>query len=315
MSNPIHFAFCINDNYISYVKVTIKSILENHKRVKVIIHVLSDYFSPNNIGLLREEFSDEKNLNLQLHIVNDSILKELKSTWSIYAWYRLLLPQVLPEDVQRVLYLDADTLVVGDITSLFNIDMAEFSVAGVIDIESFNPETFKRCKYEQDKCYICSGVLLMNLDYWRRNNLAEKIIAWGRENDAIIKFPDQDTINHICQDHKIVLPMRYGILGCYFENEVFYHQPYLEELKECVSSPAIIHYAGQNPWKIELSKHLYQAEWEKFNNMLRHPAKRFYITNGWNFVKMKVWQMLHSKRKSCGLTKEEVISRIHQHDS
>ncbi len=155
----------------------------------------------------------------------------------------------------------------------------------------------------------------MNLDYWRAHGLTDKIVSWGREHDARIKFPDQDTINYICRDNKIVLPIRYGILGVYFWNEVFFKQPYLNELKECISSPAIIHYAAENPWKIELSNHLFQEEWEKYNNMLRHPAKREYITKGWNFVKMKVWQILHPKQKKHRLTIEEVIKRIQQHDS
>lgn len=311
---PLHFAFCVNDGYVPYICVTIKSIIVNNKDYSVTIHVLSDYISTKGMRLLKEVISNS-NANLQVHIVDDTILKGLKDTWSIYTWYRVLLPNVLSEDVHRVLYLDADTLVTADISDIFKMEMTEKAIAGSIDILSFDSETFERCKYEQEKRYLCAGVMLMNLDYWRENELTKQIVEWGRENDARIKFPDQDTINYICRDNKIVLPMRYGILGVYFVNKVFYEQPYLNDLKKCISSPAIIHYAGENPWKVELSNHLYQDEWEKYNSKLRHPAKREYITEGWNFVKMKIWQMLHPNQKKHRLTKEEVIERIKKHDS
>lgn len=311
----IQVAFCVSDLCSTYIPVTIKSIAENCKGHSVAIHVLSDYISNKKVKLLKEAVSSYPEVDLQIHIVDDHNLIGLKDTWSKYTWYRVLLPQVLPNDVHRVLYLDADTLVVDDISCLFSMPMTDKAIAGAIDILSFDKKTFERCMYDQEKQYVCAGVMLMNLDYWREHNLTDQVVAWGREYDARIKFPDQDTINHLCQDSKIVLPMRYGILGVYFVDKVFYEQPYLSELKECIYSPAIIHYAGENPWKIELSNHLYQAEWEKYNNMLRHPAKREYITKGWYFVKMKVWQMIHPNQKRHRLSKDEVIKRIQQHDS
>lgn len=312
---PFHFALCVNDGYVPYICVTIKSIIENHKGHNVIIHVLSDYISPKKKVLLDEAASENSNVKLQIHIVDDTILRGLKDTWSIYTWYRVLLPKVLSTEVHRVLYLDADTLVAGNVSSLFEIDMTDKAIGGAIDILSFIPETFERCMYEQEKKYVCAGVMLMNIDYWRENDLTDKIIAWGRENDARIKFPDQDTINYLCRDSKIVLPMRYGILGVYYENKVFYQKPYIDQLKDCIENPAIIHYAAQAPWKIELSNHLFQSEWEKYNAMLIHPAKRVYITKGWNFVKMKIWYLLHPNQIQQRITKDDVFVRIKQHDS
>ena len=315
MTECMHIAFCVSDLCATYIPVAIKSIAENSKGSPITIHVLSDFISNKKVKLLKEAVSSYTDVELEVHIVDDYNLKGLKDTWSKYTWYRVLLPQVLTNDVHRVLYLDADTLVVGDISVLFTMSMTDKAIAGAIDILSFDKKTFDRCMYDQEKRYVCAGVMLMNLDYWREHNLTDQVVAWGREYDARIQFPDQDTINHLCQDSKIVLPMRYGILGVFFVNEVFYKRPYLTELKECISSPIIIHYAGENPWKIELSNHVYQEEWERYNNMLLHPVKREYITKGWNFVKMKIWQMFHPSQRKHRLTKEEVIKRIQQHDS
>lgn len=315
MIRSFHFALCVNDGYVPYICVTIKSIVENHKNENVSIHVLSDHISPKKESLLKEAVAGHRNISLNIHIVDDTILKGLKNTWSIYTWYRVLLPKVLPKDVHRVLYLDADTLVTSNLSELFNIDMTDKAIAGAIDILSFMPQTFERCMYEQEKGYVCAGVMLMNLDYWRLHDLTDKVISWGRENDARIQFPDQDTINYLCRDNKIILPLRYGIIGAYFEKEVFFKNPYLKQVKECLENPAIIHYAGQAPWKIELSYHPLQDEWEKYNNMLSHPAKKEYITKGWNFIKMKIWNMLHPNQIKSRINKKELLQKIEQYDS
>ena len=307
---PIHIAFCVNNDYIPYVAVTIKSIAENHKDTKLSIYILSDYISQERRALLEDVLIPYSGILFSIIIVDDKELSGLKDTWTIYTWYRVLLPQYLPVDIHRVLYLDADTIVAGRLDDLFSWEMSNKAVAGAVDPESFKDETFRRCKYDASKKYICAGVLLMNLDYWREHDLASAVIEWGYEHNDIIRFPDQDTINVLCQDSKIVLPLRYGIMDYYFKNGVFYQKPYAQELKDCIERPAIIHYAGMNPWKKELATALMQDEWEKYNKMLPHPVKKEYITKGWNLVKMYIWNILHPSPKTSTLTRGDVLNKL-----
>lgn len=307
---PVHVSFCVNDGYVPYVAVTITSIAENNKDLDISIYILSDYISQNNRKLLDTIIKPYRNISLHLHIVDDSVLRGLKDTWTIYTWYRVLLPRYLPENVHRVLYLDADTVVAGNLEDLFMVDMSNKAVAGTIDPESFKSETFQRCMYDASKKYICAGVLLMNLDYWRENDLSTKVIEWGYDHNDIIRFPDQDTINVLCRDTKIVLPLRYGIMDYFFKNDLFYKEPYAQELRDCIEHPAIIHYAGMNPWKRELATSLMQDEWEKYNKMLPHPVKKEYITKGWNLVKMYIWNILHPSPKTSTLTRGDVLNKL-----
>ena len=312
-SDSIHIAFCVNDGYVPYVAVTIKSVAENHKDSGVLIYVLSDYISSEKRTFLDLVLKPYKNVVMSIIIVDDSALRGLKDTWTIYTWYRVLLPKYLPNDVHRVLYLDADTIVAGNIEELFSLDMSNKAVAGTIDPESFKSETFQRCMYDASKRYICAGVLLMNLDYWREHDLSKTIVKWGYDHNDIIRFPDQDTINVLCQDTKIVLPLRYGIMDYFFKTDLFYDKPYARELRDCIEHPAIIHYAGMNPWKRELATSLMQDEWEKYNKMLPHPVEKEYITKGWNLVKMHVWNIFHPSPKTRRLTRKEVLNRLNNH--
>lgn len=309
-THPIHIAFCANNDYIPYVSVAIKSILENHIKTNIIIHILTDYISEEKLNIVKELFYSYQEQHLKIHIVDDTSLKGLKDTWSIYTWYRVLLPQILPANIHRILYLDADVIVKDNLQDLFILNMENKAIAGTIDIETFNNITFERCGFEMEKKYICAGVMLMNLDYWREYNLTNKIIDWGRKNNDRIKFPDQDTINYLCRDNKIILPLRYGIQSAFFINDQFYQEPLSKELSDCINRPAIIHYAGCAPWIKELSTHLQTHEWIKYNQMLSNPVKRKYMTKGWNLIKMHIWNILHPFRNSNKLSFEDVKKRL-----
>lgn len=311
--SAIHVAFCINDGYAHYIAVSIKSIAENHRDSDVSIYILSDYISQGSRKLLDSVVGIYENILLTIIIVDDNALRGLKDTWTIYTWYRVLLPQYLPSEIHRVLYLDADTIVAGNICELFIMDMNDKAIACVVDPESFKSETYSRLKYDSSKQYVCAGVMLMNLDYWRVKDLSSTIIKWGYDHNDIIRFPDQDTINYLCRDSKIVLPLRYGIMDYFFKTDSFYQEPYAQELRDCIEHPAIIHYAGRNPWKRELATSLMQDEWEKYNTMLPHPVKKEYITKGWNLVKMHIWNILHLSPKAPRLTREIVINRLNSH--
>lgn len=289
---PIHIVFCVNDAYIQYISVSIKSIAENNHDSNINIYVLSDYISNFNRKKLHEIIKDYSNISLHFHEVDDTSVCVLKSGhWTKYTWYRLLIPQILPNDIERILYLDADTLVVTSLAALFSIDLTNYSIAGVEDFLSYNDDTYLRlgCNKQQ---YICAGVMLMNLKYWREYNLAGKTIEWALANSNRMIYPDQDAINYICQETTYLLPLRYNIVYYFFIKDFYYHL-HTQEIKDCVYNPAIIHYGDCAPWYKDIKKHTLHNEWIKYNNMLKHPVKRKYKAKGKLLIKIVIWNILH----------------------
>ena len=207
---PMNIAFCVNNSYIPYITVAIKSIAEIHRHCDVCIHVLTDKISESNRRRLAETIEGYDHITTEIHIVDTTLLKGVKTgVWTIYAWYRILLPELLPSDIKKVLYLDADTLVVDDLSELFLTDMTSIAIAAALDPMSSDEFAFERCGYKSDKKYICSGILLMNLEYWREKGLAKMLVDWANSNSERIMFPDQDAINYVCRDTKIILPLRF----------------------------------------------------------------------------------------------------------
>ena len=314
-TTPIHIAFGINDAYAPYISVTIKSIVENNRGNDIRIHVLTDRISNSNQRRLADAVEGCKSAKLEIHTVDDSFLNGLKTgVWTIYTWYRVLLPSILPIEVKKVLYLDADTLVTTDLRELFSVDMTEKSIAATVDIQSFDKRAFERCGYEQHKQYICTGVLLMNLEYWRKNGLAETLVDWANSNSERIMFPDQDAINYVCRDTKIILPLRFGILNAFFENDVFYTERYSSQLRDCIEHPGIIHYAGCYPWIKIFATHPMNEMYMKYNKMLRHSVVIEWIPRKWLYVKVLLWQLLHPSRKSKNITLDDVKRRLSEYE-
>lgn len=290
----LHFAFCVNDSYARYISVPIKSILENHRDRDISIHVLTDYICWNNRKILNEIIRNYNRTTLYIYEIDDTDLRDLEAGhWTKYAWYRILIPNILPKDIKKVLYLDADTLVVSDLSSVFSIDMGEKSIAAVEDIYSNSKETYNRLGYDSSKKYICTGVMLMNLDFWRKNLLPAKIVSWAKYNSDSIVAADQDAINYICRESKILLPLRFDIFNAFLLSDAYLQMPYLNQVKDCITNPAIIHYSGYAPWIKDRPQHLLYDEWIKYNKMLRHPVKLIYRAKGFLLLKLYLWDILH----------------------
>lgn len=311
--HPIHIAFCVNDAYVPYICVTIKSIAENNRVQKINIHVLTDDISEANRIRLNETINSYANLLLHTHLTDDSPLKGLGTgRLTVHAWYRILLPDILPQNVARVLYLDADTIVTGPMDDLFEMNMADKSIAASLDPASFNDMTYDRCGYDKQKLYICSGIILMNLDYWRQNKLTNKIIEYARLNNKRLLFQDQDAINYICQDTKIILPFQYGtVLWFFCMKELYADRSYYKQLYNSFYHPVIIHYIGCHPWQKENTiRHFMHNEWVKYNKMLKHPVKRTYGIRFSLIVKSWIYRMLHPSKLQTEVSATSVKAKL-----
>ncbi len=113
--------------------------------------------------------------------------------WSLAIYARLLIPELL-QNLDRALYLDADTLVVDDLTQLWQTFMGDAAVAGVHDNGWRNERLFFPFNAHG---YINSGVLLVNLAAWRGQGLAERVINFLHLYSPT--FPDQTAINTVCR--------------------------------------------------------------------------------------------------------------------
>ena len=253
MTDAQHVAFCISDNYSSIVAVTLQSFVDHHTNESVFIfHIVSEAMSADNLAYLKSVIAPRPSWQLVYHPIEKKNLAHIPTgPFTIHTWYRIFLDQLLPEEVEKVLYLDADTLIASSIDELFQIPLENVAIGAAKDQQNFIIATKQRIGLPQQHTYVCAGVLLMNLSYCRKHNIAQQILDWAFANEHSLGCPDQDAINVVLREKTVVLPAKWGIIARNFLYDAFYQT---EEAAEAYHHPCIIHYAGCAPWYYELSK-------------------------------------------------------------
>lgn len=139
------------------------------------------------------------NITVEFYEVNTGMLQGVKfrsiAPLTVAAYYRILLPTVLPS-LSKILYLDCDILVLKDISPLFDIDMTHYAVAAVEDILKLEEEHRLQLNLSYADGYFNSGVMMVNLDYWREHDGEYRLLEFSKRKRQVF-FHDQDALNHV----------------------------------------------------------------------------------------------------------------------
>ena len=204
--NNIPIAFATDTNYFWALMVALESLQVNSSNeYNYDIIVLEENLNENQIQLLQSYMKDKQNYSVRLIDMAPILSKygeELfykREYWSRAIYYRLFLPELLPEH-EKLIYLDVDLLLLGNIKDLFSIDLQDVLLGGVLDLSLFRKKFITYVKKIKQPIYpyINSGVLLMNLKKMREYNIVKKYIKI-LQHQPDLHYPDQDIINIVCQ--------------------------------------------------------------------------------------------------------------------
>ena len=233
-----NIAYAPDDNYLNQTIVSMVSAVENNKEHEIEFIIIYSKLSDKNILKLKSV----KNCTLRLLQVDENMFSSLPlSYWvTIQTWFRIKLPDMCP-DLNKILYLDCDTLVLGDLSELFNTDLSNKYLAGVKDVWVTN-------KHIVLNDYINAGMLLLNTEYCRREHFFDKIVDFANQNANIIEFGDQDAINKVADEKKVILHPKFNFMDMWWHNE--YHELHKTEEQEYLNAkenPVIVHFLGPKP--------------------------------------------------------------------
>ena len=249
----IYNILCSTDNnYIPYCGIMLTSLFENNKDKTFNVYIQCSNIDDSNKAILKE---------MEKKYDNKIIITEIEEKGfadcpirqgdhvSIAAYYRLLAPNVLPKDIDKILYLDCDIIVNNDIEGLYTQDINNYAYAAVIDEDNENVEKHARLGYSIEMPYINSGVLLMNLKYWRENNVVERCFNYIAENPKKVILHDQDTLNAVLNKEVLLLPVCFNLQTAMLYRRAILNAKTKNEVETAKFSPTIIHYTGVGkPW-------------------------------------------------------------------
>jgi lipopolysaccharide biosynthesis glycosyltransferase len=227
------------------------------------VYVLSNGITDKSISRL-ENIATGKNSRHRIVFINVSELATrcqlpVKERWPVTAWTRIFIPDLLPQDECLVLYCDIDTLVCRDLAELFQTSLQGKAIGAVLEHVSGQGSHFNERLGMPLDCpgYFNSGVMILDLDAFRKQNLIEKILQYAREYGDRLTCPDQDALNGaLCHN---VQPIHHkwnwhdGLTRLILKRSIksaMSRGATLEDSVESALRPGILHYQGPNkPWR------------------------------------------------------------------
>ena len=249
-----------SDSYCEIAGISILSLLEHNKNVDQInLYMIDNQISDENKSKLNDMISS---FGRKITYLSSPDIEGRSATsinvgrWNISTFYRLFLPSMLPESVKRVLFIDCDTLVMQDLTPLWEMDMHNKWLYGVDDCRGAAYRTNIGLQPEDN--YINNGVLLIDLEAWRKNNVEKMFLDF-------------------------ILHPKYNCMTVFFafnyKNLMKLRKPPVpgdqKEYEEAVKDPAIVHFQSCfrmsiRPW-VKGCKHPYAKTYLEYKK--RSPWK------------------------------------------
>ncbi len=264
-----------DDNYVLPLCVTLHSAASHLKKAEQLNVVLIDGgISEQGWAQLKESLVDVP-IEIQVIRPDRELVNNLMTSHHITqtAYYRLFAAKLLPEYIDKVIYLDSDVLVQDDLTDLWNYELNNNYCLAVpdiacpyVDARTANANYRKSCPYlaalspipnwqqlglDGDQHYFNSGVMVLNLARWRDEQIETKLLACLQENEKFVWCWDQYALNVVFAGQWGQLPLRWNQGAHVFEYPDVSCAPVDEQqFIEMRDNPAIIHYTTEwKPWQ------------------------------------------------------------------
>ena len=210
----MNVAYHSSDTFSSVLAVSMVSIMENNKDMESItFYVLEKQISEYNKQKLKEmvESYGRKIVLIPMPDMQKDFnfpIARVRKKWILDSYCRLFLGSILPKDVERVLYLDCDTLCHGDLQELWDIDLHGCYCGAVID--AVGEHYYELFDMNKTSRYCNSGMVLFDLKRWREDSMEDKVAEYVRKKNGFVFFMEQSVMNIVLQDRIKVLHPKYN---------------------------------------------------------------------------------------------------------
>jgi|WetSurMetagenome_2_1015567.scaffolds.fasta_scaffold31191_2 lipopolysaccharide biosynthesis glycosyltransferase len=308
MSEIINVALCLNNNYTMPACVLLTSVQLTNKDLYFHFYILYNDIGDNNKKHLQNCIKTNAELffckiDIDFYKIFLTSYKKDFEYISIEAYFRIFLPSVLPNSINKILYLDGDIICCDSLKELWNINIDNYAAGVIPDEDGQKVTIFNKLRLDFKGFYFNSGVMLINLEYWRIYNIQNKILKYIETNKEKCFF-DQDALNYILFDQVVYLNFKYNVMLCHTSKNVFIENKYYDERIAALKKPCFIHFiTSLKPWFYECYNP-YASLWDFFYSKTEYKNKnKKYLYKGKKHIKWLI-------KKVIG--KEDV--RSHQYD-
>ncbi len=221
-STTITLVVVSDDHYMILVAALLRSV-EAHVPVgtKIDLWIVSDGVSAESKTKMAASVNQQVTTihwkEIQEAIPQGFHLPKDLSSYPLNIYMRLFIPYFIPQEVEKVLYLDADMIVLHDLTRLWNTDISNYVVGAVLDprLKTFDNhwggiKNFKALGFKGTTPYFNTGMLLINTVKWRAVNATEQIVKVINDNKRYANYPDQYGMNIVLHNQWLRIDDRWN---------------------------------------------------------------------------------------------------------
>lgn len=316
----MNILYTLNDNFVPQVGTGITSICKNNKKAEKINFYIISYGikkdNKNKLSRLCKKYNRDIDI-IELDDLNEYFDFNFDTLgWNKVILARLLMGSILPKTVDKIIYLDGDTVVRDGLKELWETNLGS-SIVGM----SIEPTVDKKRKKSLDienYPYYNSGVILVNLKKWRDKNCEKKIIQYYKEKNGLLFAADQDAINVVLKDNIHTISPKYNYYNIFYQYSYYFLSKLMKPLKyadyvskemydEARQNPTIIHYLGEErPWR-KGNTHKYKNDYQKYLKMT--PWKNAEEEEGWKLY-FVCWNIFNFVTKPFPLIRYNIINSL-----
>lgn len=241
----INLCFCIDENYVVMLGAVFESIKVSNAHNDVCIYVLTRGVSGASKERLSNVFSDIKNISVQFVDALDKDVEQLEAGGHISSatYIRFEIPDLL-SGVDKVLYLDADLVVVDDLMDFWKVNI-EGKFAAAVENPFF--DRYQSLGMKEAWGYFNAGVLLINSKQWRDFSVKKRALNFLSQHKSEAIMFDQDALNSVFSGDWVRVDPKWNMQTIMLRR--FRELKDDLQIRSAVKSPKIIHYStSSKPW-------------------------------------------------------------------
>lgn len=271
----MNILFSSDDNYARHMGVAIYSLLSHNTDVeKIRLFIIDNHISRSNIEKLEIVVNAFKNAEITF-IPFDTFEKKLNLNlaWpiSLSSYARLFVGEMLPSDVERVLYLDCDIIVNGPLSELWNTDLSGKCLGAVQD--TIPSKTKAAVGILPQQPYFNAGVLLIDLKQWKRKEIGKASLDFITRHEGRVSHHDQGVLNGVLVEQWERLPLNFNVMTVHYmmsQSKIKkFYKDYADfykasDIENFIKYPIIIHFTPSftsRPWETNC----------------KHPLRDYYV--------------------------------------
>ncbi len=280
----IHIACAADNKYIQHTVVMLTSLFENNNENQIHIHFFSADFSTENENKVKQTVFKYQQL-FTFYPLDASLFKDcyVSDHVSFATYYRIVIPDFLIHQTNKILYLDTDIVVCENLKPLWDINIENYTIGAVNEINDEGPS---RLGFDEKYKYFNAGILLINAKTWVTENLKDTLFKYIKTHFNKLTFWDQDALNANLYNKRLIIDPKWNQLSSVFEvdNTTLLAYYSTSEIKQLKQFPAIIHFSGSSkPWDL----------------LNIHPFKSIY----YKYLKLTEWKNVRPKINVMNLSK------------